>query len=357
MKLQLPNVTLLGIDCVNVERLQAAMDASQIGIDFGAVKLLTSLPTNDPRLVTIPHIGNIEDYSRFCIEDLGKYVDTEFVLMVQYDGFVLSAARWEPEFLQYDYIGAPLSTKTWTPLKDGNTLPEYIVGNGGFTLRSKKFLDLCKQFVDEGKMPNLIPEDVALCHWYKKLFEEQGMKYAPAELAMRFSVQENYGEYVKPFGFHGFYGKNMDTLLEEHPGYPMKYFLPRIRWGRLMTIKKTFSDIAIEGHARGAIARGDANIDSSIDVWLTFKDEDMANVLEHRMEYYAKVGDIIEVSESKEKSLRKDFLRGIFSAVTYQTKVGILKVNYWLCPLSSSYKTTEYKHLFGDIELPEKPLV
>jgi hypothetical protein len=49
MKSNLPNITLLGIDCVNIERLQAAMDVCQKDIKFGAVKLLTSLPTNDER--------------------------------------------------------------------------------------------------------------------------------------------------------------------------------------------------------------------------------------------------------------------------------------------------------------------
>ena len=38
-KLKLPNVTLLGIDCVNIERLQNTLDVSSKDIEFGAVKL------------------------------------------------------------------------------------------------------------------------------------------------------------------------------------------------------------------------------------------------------------------------------------------------------------------------------
>lgn len=96
---KLPNITLMGIDCVNVERLQKALDISCAGIEFGAVKLLTSLETSDSRKVEIPHIGSIEDFSKFSICDLYKYVDTEYVLLVQYDGFVLNPQSWNDEFL------------------------------------------------------------------------------------------------------------------------------------------------------------------------------------------------------------------------------------------------------------------
>lgn len=59
MKLNLPNITLLGIDCVNVERLQAAMDVCEKDIQFGAAKLLNSLPSTDKRRVEIPHIASL----------------------------------------------------------------------------------------------------------------------------------------------------------------------------------------------------------------------------------------------------------------------------------------------------------
>jgi hypothetical protein len=81
---KLPNVTLLGVDCVNVERIQKALDISSLGIEFGAVKLLTSLPTDDPRKIEIPHIGSIEEFSRFSLSEFHKYVDTDYVLTVHW---------------------------------------------------------------------------------------------------------------------------------------------------------------------------------------------------------------------------------------------------------------------------------
>lgn len=347
-KLELPNVTLLGIDCINVERLQAAMDASQQDIEFGAVKLLTSLPTQDSRLVTIPHIDSIEDFSRFCIEDLHEYVDTEYVLLVQYDGFVLSAARWNPEFLSHDYIGGPIDTTTWKEWKSDIPKPQYFVGNGGFCLRSKKFLEISAKLVNEGKIKNMHPEDIALCVWYKDLLEKEGLTFAHVELAMKFSVQSDYGEYEKPFGFHGLYGENLDTLNEEHPEFTMQNFMPRIRKARLEKSKKVFEPVAIEGHYFGSMARGDADMWSDIDVWFTFKDESMAETLEKRFEYYAQVGEIIHICEPPQNAP----INGVQSSVIYKTRVGLLAVDYSLCPQSTSYVIIGSKSLFGEIELP-----
>ncbi len=293
MKLQLPQVTLLGIDCVNVERLQAALDASQTGIEFGAVKLLTSLPTDDPRLVTIPHLDTMDKYSQFCIEDLAKYVDTEYMIMIQYDGFILHPELWKPEFLEYDYIGGPMLTHGWTPIEGYPVPTPFIVGNGGFTLRSKKFLDLCAQFVADGTITNTAPEDAAISYWYRRDFEAKGMKYPSIELAMEFCVNTKYQEeYVKGFGFHSFYAKNMEALKEVFPNYPMYHFIPRIRWGRLMLLKSACRDVAVSG---AFIANRDITVPTV--AWLTFKDEDLEGAWDKRMTYIENMGDVIESSE------------------------------------------------------------
>jgi predicted nucleotidyltransferase len=326
------------------------MNASEEGIEFGAIKLLTSLPTEDNRLVKIPHIDSIEDFSRFCIEELYKYVDTEFVMLVQYDGFVLNANRWNAEFLNYDYIGAPIDTSTWTKWNLDIPLPPMVVGNGGFCIRSKNLLEISARLASEGKIPNMHPEDIAICLAYKNLFEAEGITYAPVDLAKKFSVQSDYGEYEMPFGFHGLYGKNMDLLLEEHPKFPVKYFMPRIRKGRVEKIKKVFEEAgAIEAHLQGSMARGNTDEYSDIDIWLTFKDEEFETIKEKRFEYYAQVGEVLHVTEAPQNAPTG----GIFSGVIYKTKVGLLVVDYSLCPLSTSYKTDDYKKLFGDIELPE----
>jgi hypothetical protein len=222
MKSNLPNITLLGIDCVNIERLQAAMDVCQKDIKFGAVKLLTSLPTNDERSVKIPHIGSVEEYSRFCAEDLKNYVDTDYVLIVQYDGFILNPESWTDEFLNYDYIGAPWLVADWS-VKDFDfpekLLGTQVVGNGGFSLRSKKFLEASTRLMKEGKIPKIHPEDISLCVWHKDLLDNEGIKIASPYVASKFSIEGDDQVYDKQFGFHGFRWTDIDKWVNENQQY------------------------------------------------------------------------------------------------------------------------------------------
>ncbi len=366
MKLKLPNVTLLGVDCVNVERLQRAMDVCQKDIDFGAVKLLTSLPTDDKHLVKIPHIGSVQEYSRFCVEELVKYVDTDYVLLVQYDGFILNPSAWADEFLKYDYIGAPWLVANWS-IRDFNfpthLLGTEVVGNGGFSLRSKKFLEVSAKLMREGKIPQIHPEDVSLCVWHKDLLDAEGVLIAPVELARRFSIEkdDDADVYDTQFGFHGFSWTNIDTWIDKHPEYPLivddyrkarlsrlHRILTRTREQALTNAQKFFQDKAIEAHAFGSVARRDSDPYSDLDVWFTFKDTDIEDVLEKRLNYYSQIGEIIHVCEPPQNSP----VNGIHSFVLYKTYAGLLQVDFYLCPESSSFVTEDSKKLFGNIKLP-----
>ncbi len=335
-RIQLPNVTLLGIDCVNIERLIAAMDISEKGIEFGSVKLLSSISSDDERLIKIPHIGSIEDFSKFCIQDLNDYVDTDYVLLVQYDGFVLNPESWTPEFLEYDYIGAPLSGMHWLEKNRNKPDSKFVVGNGGFSLRSKKFLELSQKFANEGRITKFHAEDVALCVWYRDLFEEEGVKYARPELGMKFSVVEDYDWYDKPFGFHGLFNKNIDTLVNRYPDFPLNFFLPRRRVVKFREIKRVFENIALEGYSFNSDNKTDLN------VCLVFRDEDIREILEKRAEYYSRAGDIENISESNTDNP----MNGIHSSVLYNTKVGLILVNFYICTKSIPLEVTESKELF-----------
>jgi hypothetical protein len=108
------------------------------------------------------------------------------------DGFVINPHLWDNVFFEYDYIGAPWK---WEGRRNR-------VGNGGFVLRSKKFLNLIKNisflgFCDDGEQTNM----------YYDYFVENGCKYAPVEIAMKFSLESNIPEcdydLNKCFGFHG----------------------------------------------------------------------------------------------------------------------------------------------------------
>lgn len=218
--LNLPNVTLLGIDCVNVERLQKALDISSGKINFAKVKLLTSLETNDPRKVEIPHIDSVEKFSEFCIKDLHKYVDTDFVLLVQYDGFILNPESWEDDFLKHDYIGAPWLVNDWglgMGFFTKEQLGKYVVGNGGFCIRSKKFLKASSELANKDVFEKYHPEDIVLCSWYRKEMEDAGMVFAPEDLANRFSIEGRDEVYDKQFGFHGLKWTDISKWIIENP--------------------------------------------------------------------------------------------------------------------------------------------
>jgi hypothetical protein len=190
-QLRLPDVTLFGIDSHDKSGIRRAAEISRRGIEFGAVKIITDdLFTKG---------GNTErrrqDYSKFMIKELTKHFNTSHVLTIHADGYVLYPTAWDNDWLEYDYIGA-----TWW-YKDGMN-----VGNGGFSLRSKKLCDILAQFDLEGG--HYHPEDHHICRTYRPALERLGVKFAPAEVADKFSI-EAYGvpkpnnAWCGQFGFHG----------------------------------------------------------------------------------------------------------------------------------------------------------
>lgn len=183
-KLYLPNVTLVLADCVDYSRGKLSLDFSTQFIHFQEVKHLTSLEVDDPRVVAIPPLGSIQDYNQFMVRDLVHYFNTTHVLVSQWDGFVLDPNCWRPAFLQFDYIGAP-----WPPellLEDSFRERNYVVGNGGFSLRSKKLQQVLHDHYHDLDFTHP-SEDVVICQYNRAFLESKGIKFAPPEAARLFS--------------------------------------------------------------------------------------------------------------------------------------------------------------------------
>lgn len=178
--LSLPNVTLICVD-TKPERVQVPLKECTKCIEFGAVKVISDV-----------QIKSKEEYSRFCVQELYKHVDTEFMLIFQWDGYVKNWKAWDWNFLNYDYIGA-----TWW-YKENN------VGNGGFSLRSKKLMQIVAQ---DPFIRQLHPEDDVICRKYRNFLEvKHGIKFAPEEVAKRFSIEgyrQAKSNWTDEFGFHG----------------------------------------------------------------------------------------------------------------------------------------------------------
>lgn len=190
----LNNVTLVCVDD-DFKHAEEVMMKCMKEIEFGQKRLISSgipfnIDSNDIHIASIDKLGSKEAYSKFIIKELHKYIDTDYALIVQHDGYVKNPEAWTNEFLNYDYIGAP-----WW-YKDGKN-----VGNGGFSLRSKKLLELT------AKMPitNFHPEDHIVCREMRPYLESQGIKFAPEALASKFSFEGYFqqGVWSGQFGFHG----------------------------------------------------------------------------------------------------------------------------------------------------------
>jgi hypothetical protein len=192
-RLRLPEVTLCAATSVNLAATVDALTTSLDEIEFGACLLFThaSPPALDGRIrwVPTPPLRSAGDYSSFMLKELGAFVETSHCLVVQWDGFVLDRRRWRPEFLDFDYIGA-----RWPQFAD-----DHQVGNGGFSLRSRRLLDACR---DPGFTASH-PEDVAIGRRNRQLLEDElGLRFAPPDLADLFS-SERSGDLSRSFGFHG----------------------------------------------------------------------------------------------------------------------------------------------------------
>ncbi len=222
----LNNVTLIGIDCVDLKRLQLVADISTKEITFAKVKLLTSIKSNDSRVINIKKIKSGKEYSDFMIKDLHKYIDTDFALIIQYDGFILNPNAWSDDFLKYDYIGAP-----WYHLGD------LRVGNGGFSLRSRKLINWLSVNWSKVNYP-LHPEDIFISRYVRPYLEKEGIIFAPESVASVFAWEgcEKTIVWNGQFGFHGGY-TDITYWLDKNPKYKNQF---KVKFDDYMQIMRKY---------------------------------------------------------------------------------------------------------------------
>lgn len=199
-KKRIPRTTLLCVDTLNHELAARAMTFSLAQCEFDRAILLTDRDLDVPgvEVVRIPTLTGRGDYSQWMLRGLLPYVSTDYVLVIQWDGYVLHTDSWTDRFLDYDYVGA----RWWHD--------DLNVGNGGFSLRSRRLLETLAAM-----NPTLEPdenEDAAICRRLRPVLEERhAISFAPEVVADRFAI-ERVGTNPRPFGFHGLF--NMATLVE-----------------------------------------------------------------------------------------------------------------------------------------------
>lgn len=163
----LKNVTLVGV-----------------GSDYDAIKRSIDKCTKYIRFGQVKTIDNVD---QFC-----EQIETDYLLIVQADSWILNPSAWDDDFLNYDHIG-----------------------NYGFCFRSTKFARLLQQEQNTVMTKDDISEyysvDNNICKIYQKYYLEKRfkIKIVPKEVTNRFviegvSVKAPDNKYNGSFGFHSF---------------------------------------------------------------------------------------------------------------------------------------------------------
>ncbi|MDE2080601.1 MAG: hypothetical protein KGI90_04550 [Burkholderiales bacterium] len=206
--LALPQITLIAVDTRAPALAAQSLRHSMSGTDFARVMLFThACAAADPGLeragiegIAIDPLSSGADYSRFMLRELARHITTSHVLVTQWDGFVVDPRAWRDEFLQWDYLGA-----VWPDQPAGRD-----VGNGGFSLRSRRLLVAAAA---DPAITRMHPEDEVLCRTHRAHLERaHGIRFAPAPLARQFAF-ENEAPRGPCFGFHGPY--HLPRFLDE----------------------------------------------------------------------------------------------------------------------------------------------
>ena len=209
------DITIVAVSDIKIKKTMNAILTSSQKLNplesiFFTSKIIkiNSYQKNFIKTININPINSIKDYSNFIIYSLHKYIRTKYVLIVQWDGFICNIKKWDPKFLDFDYVGAPFVPRFRDPNyakdKEGRF---YVIGNGGFSLRSKKLLESASKFnLKDEKLLTNFHEDGFYCVLHRSFLESKGFTWSTFEIAKSFSIETPLSiKDIKdlPFGFHG----------------------------------------------------------------------------------------------------------------------------------------------------------
>ena len=151
--------------------------------------------------------GSIRTLALDLVQNLHTRFETEYVLTVQDDGFPMRPGL--SDFVgKYDYIGAPwVHHATYYDLYPY----KYCVGNGGFSLRSKRLCQVAsrvclKWFKHIPYWWYILGDDTFYCKtlrfWFRDAVKE--MRWPTLQEASSFSIECNdeFIPSIMPLGFH-----------------------------------------------------------------------------------------------------------------------------------------------------------
>ena len=242
-------ITLVAVDCAYPELAAKALARSAAALPVARTLLLTDrdIAHAGVEVQRIAPIRSRAAYSQFVLKELGAYISTDYALVVQWDGYVIDGDAWADEFWNYDYIGA-----RWPHVQG-----EFRVGNGGFSLRSKKLLDALR---DDAITLGDDNEDEAICIRHRELLESKhGIVFANERVADRFAFDVSRPN-GPTLGFHGVF--NFWQVLSDE---------------ELVTFSRTAPEAIAEGLGFGALCRNLVDL-KRIDVAREFVTRRLASV-------------------------------------------------------------------------------
>lgn len=154
--------------------------------------------------------GGLSAMNLDCDAKLYSRFKADYVLTIESDGMPVNAGL--EQFLEYDYVGAP-----WQKVRQPwylRPFHDYLVGNSGFCLRSKKICKMAADFYAHSLF-RILPynfltvEDVFYCktmRWFggRKM---KSLRFPDPATAARFSLEYPCDYFpasaMPPIGFHG----------------------------------------------------------------------------------------------------------------------------------------------------------
>lgn len=189
--IKLDRITCVSIDCYFYGASVSSLKKSMAQCEFKRVIFFTDIPIKieGVEVIQIPTISSKPEYSQFVIKELWKYIETDFVLITQHDGWVLRGESWDDDFYNYDGIGS-----AWLYTDQRNNF------NGGFCMMSKKLLSILGT---DDAIEIVSPDDEIIGRLYRNyLIEKHGIIFPDDDTCDKFAFELRCPVY-NTFGFHG----------------------------------------------------------------------------------------------------------------------------------------------------------
>lgn len=230
-KLSLPQVTLfttcppelfeLTINSVRTCQFLTNFAETIISVEKSGIERPEAERIDGLTLIEITPVGKANEAGKWFFRELPGIIKTSHILNIEWDSWITNPDLWCQEWLEYDYIGA-----RWPWRPEGQN-----IGNGGFSLISKRLMETVKRLRLLEESQGL---DTEIGTVWRQQLESEGIKYPPTAIADRFSYERTVPD-GPTFGFHGMFNwwREMPDHVLCELDFP-RYVTRKIEYAELM---------------------------------------------------------------------------------------------------------------------------